>query len=346
MPGHVYKRGSVYWIKFYAHGKQYRKSSKSERKRDAEHLLSKYMGEIAAGTFHGFKEDTPSIGMRELLDDFITDCNDRKLRDMNKIISHLRPVREYFDGLAIGDVTVRRIDLYKKQRLTMQRSGVTINRELQLLGQALRLAHKRELIVRVPPIQKYREDNVRQGFFEHEEFLGVLNYLPDDLKDYVAFGYYSGWRKGEITALEWRDIDGDMIRLRPEVAKNKTGRMLAVEGEVADIIKRRMEARLDLIPLVFHRDGEPVLRFDKAWRTACKKAGVSGKLFHDLRRTTARNLSRAGVPDRIAMSIMGHKTRSMYDRYNIVSEEDIRESARKVQEHIRSHKIVTFTKKG
>jgi len=87
--------------------------------------------------------------------------------------------------------------------------------------------------------------------------------------------------------------------------------------------------RRDDLPWVFFRDtGQPVRSFRRSWKTASHQAGLpiekaTRKTFHDLRRTTARDLNRAGVPDPIAMAIMGHKTRAMYDRYNIVDEGDI-----------------------
>ena len=121
-----------------------------------------------------------------------------------------------------------------------------------------------------------------------------------------------------------------MIRLRPEQAKNKTGRSVPITGALVDVIKRRREARkmevngtTELARLVFHRDGRAVTEFRKSWATACRKASVPNLLFHDLRRSAVTAMVQAHVPQLIAMQISGHKTASMFKRYSISVESEL-----------------------
>jgi len=162
--------------------------------------------------------------------------------------------------------------------------------------------------------------------------------------------YLSGWRKSEAVKLEWRDVDlnGKTVRLRIENSKNKDARILPLTGRLLGIIeKRKSERRLDCTH-VFHLKGRPIKEFRKTWRTACVAAGVGriekspdgkqkrykGVIVHDLRRCAARNLSRAGVPETVAMEITGHKTRSMHRRYRIVDERDLREATGRLLDHL------------
>ncbi|MBI1994870.1 MAG: site-specific integrase [Deltaproteobacteria bacterium] len=187
-----------------------------------------------------------------------------------------------------------------------------------------------------PYIPTLEENNARQGFLDHGSFLVLRENLSDHLKDPVTFLYHSGWRVSEMRALEWRDVDlaGKVIRLRPEISKNKDGRLLPIKGEIEGIIERAKEKRLLSCPYVFHENGQRIGDFRKAWKTACKAAGLGAVIVHDLRRSAVRNMVRAGIPERVAMSLSGHKTRAVFDRYNIVSESDLAKAAERLQAHL------------
>jgi hypothetical protein len=123
----------------------------------------------------------------------------------------------------------------------------------------------------------------------------------------VLFLFFSTWRVGEARTLQWRDYDRteEAIRLRGEHSKNKHGRVLPVEGELATIIGRRWQVRRLDCPYVFHRDGTRIGDFRKAWDRACAAIGFEGRIVHDLRRSGVRHLIRAGVPPHTVMAMSG-----------------------------------------
>ena len=172
---------------------------------------------------------------------------------------------------------------------------------------------------------RLRENPPRQGFFEHPEYLAVRAHLPAPWQDILDLAYYSGWRKQEILGLTWDEIDetGGVIRLSPARSKTLVGRMLPISQPIADALNRRRARRDPDSPLVFHRDGITIRRWRTAWRTACQAAGVPTRFLHDCRRTAARNLIRANVPERVAMLLTGHKSRAIFDRYNIIHEQEL-----------------------
>jgi integrase len=158
-------------------------------------------------------------------------------------------------------------------------------------------------------------------------------------------------RPKEIRSLSWSGFDREtwILRLHAKDAKTGHGRVLALEGQLRAIVERRLAARRLACDLIFHRDGHPVGDFRKAWASACIAAGLGrnvtdengkthyeGKLLYDLRRTAVRNMVRAGVPERVAMEISGHRTRAIFDRYNITSDQDIREAVIRTAAYVES----------
>ena len=153
-------------------------------------------------------------------------------------------------------------------------------------------------------------------------------------------------RRGEILSLKWEHVDllNRQIRLNPGDTKNGEGRVIPLGDELADTLRSQLHLRNTTVPdcqLVFFRivktKEHPVPRwlpigdFRKAWEAACAESGLTSQKFHDLRRSAVRNLVRSGVQERVAMMISGHKTRSVFDRYNIVSEQDLTDAVRKLQ---------------
>jgi integrase len=251
------------------------------------------------------------------------------------------------------------------QRQADGAANATINRELAFLKRAFNLGIEAEKIVRKPYIPQLKEDNVRSGFFEYGEFVAVREACPDYFKPVVTFAYFTGWRKEEILSLRWSQIDlpAEEIRLEVGTDKNDAGRVIAMDGELLETVKAQWERRkVAAIPghsptllcqYVFHRNGRVIggKRGDirDVWHKACITVGLGqtveverkgkkvkkyvGKFFHDFRRTGCRDMIRAGTPERVAMMISGHKTRSVFDRYNIVSPNDLKEAARRRTEY-------------
>lgn len=141
-------------------------------------------------------------------------------------------------------------------------------------------------------------------------------------------------RSGEILDLQWAKINLErgFLQLDHGTTKNGQGRTIPLANEVIHGLKQwRRVSRLQYpyCPWVCHYKGVRLRRIPKrTWKETCRKAHMPEKIFHDLRRTGVRNLIRSGIPERVAMEISGHRTRSVFDRYNIVSEGDLMQAGK------------------
>jgi integrase len=360
--GSVFQRGAVFWVKYYRNGKAYRESSGSEKEIDARKLLRKRHGEIALSRFAG--PDADKVTIRELAVDYVMDYRVNGKKSLSKA---LRMVTRHDDEgkekdstlmAYFGDFKAHEVgtDLIKRYVATRQEQGsasATINRELSAIKRMFSLGIQAEKIFRKPYIPMLQEHNVRQGFFERAEFLAFRAALPDYLKPVVTFAYFTGWRRGEIVGLKWNqvDLEAKSVRIEGESTKNHKARTISLDGELLEAVQGQWDKRKVaeipgqspalLCPYVFHRNGKPIGDFRDAWDKALKETGLAGKILHDFRRTAVRNMTRAGVHERVAMMVSGHKTRSVFDRYDIVSEEDQRDAARKVWEYAQNQEAAT-----
>ena len=330
----------VLWLKYRdALGVVRRQSSGTSNEAEARRQLKRLEGAAVEGKVIAPRAD--KVTVRELADDLVAEYAANARRSAERLtfsLAHLLPALGHQKAVSL---TSAHVTAYSLQRQQAGAANATVNRELAALKRMLRLALQGEKIHRAPHIAMLREDNVRKGFFEGEQFEAVRRHLPTDLQPVVTFAYITGWRSEEIKALTWAQVDfragtGTVVLFVGD-DKSRAGRTFymtptlraCLEGQRATT-EARQRARGAIIPWVFHRNGKPIRDFRGAWQAACRKAGVPGRIPHDFRRTAVRNLERAGVPRSTAMAMVGHKTEAVYRRYAIVDSAMLQEGAAKL----------------
>jgi integrase len=335
--GSVYRRGGVLWIKYYRNGAPIRESAGTNKDQVARNLLKQREGDIARGV--PVTPQTNRCTIDELFADVLNDYRVNQRRTIQDAERRVKDLLAVFGGRKAASVTVADVRQYVAGRLERGLSNASINHELKLLNKAFRMGIEAGKVTVRPKITKLKENNVRKGFFERKQFETLRSKMIALHRPLLTFLYVTGWRVSEAFGLQWRQVDfaAGTVRLDPGTTKNDEARVFIMNSELRQALEAQ-RAYTDavqkehgcIISWVFHRDGAQLKGIRKSWETACKAAGCPGMIRHDFRRTAVRNLVRAGVPERVAMKLTGHKTRSVFERYNIVSEGDLADAARKL----------------
>ncbi len=339
--GCIYKRGKVWWIKYSRAGRGYYESSGSRKHEDAKRLLRLREGDIERGV-----PVTPRIGrlrFSEAAEGIVTEyrTNGRKTLGHveRRIRLHLEP---FFGGRRMANITTADTRRFVDQRQAAGASNAEINRELGTLKRMYSLAMHDGTLLSRPHIPMLAEHNVRTGFFNREQIEAVLAHLPAPVQPVVRFAYLTGWRvQSEVLTLEWRQVDftAGTVWLEVGTTKNQDGRLFPFDvlPELGEVLRDQRgvtsqieQAQGRIVPWVFHRAGKRIASFYTVWASACRAARCPGRVPHDMRRSAVRNLIRAGVPEKTAMLLTGHKSRTVFDRYDIVNEADLRVAVRKL----------------
>jgi integrase len=320
------KNSPNFYGQWYINGKQIRVSLKTNIKEEAKRELRRLMGESErGGAPENLKRKVRYGNLRQaLLDDYTARGNKslQTLADGKETIWGLGALDKFFGyseqtaGQPVSSITVDTIRKFVRERQEDKIGNAAINRSLALLRRMLNIARIDGKIQYMPPVRLLKEPPARKGFVVRAQFEELLSKLPVHLRPLVTFLYYCGVRVGEAVQIEWKQVDlsGALIRLEVEQTKTSEARVVPLPDVLVDVLKRVNKKE----GLVFSDKG---LRDD--WTKATKTANLKGLLVHDLRRSAIRNLIAAGVPEKVAMSISGHKTRSVFDRYHIADERDV-----------------------
>ncbi len=342
--GSVYLRGKTYWLKYYRNGKPIRESSGNRKKSVAVALLREREGRIAQGLPLSMKVE--KVLFDELAEDYLNDYRINAKRSLDRAERSVRRLSKSFSGRRAVSITTADVQGYTAKcqaeitRLGKPTSNATINRDLTALKRMFNMAKNSTppKVHQVPFIPMLRENNVRKEFFEHDEYQAIRAAAVDYLKPIIATGYNTGMRKSEILSLKWPQVNlrERTITLDPGTTKNDERRVIYMADELYDTLaelKVMQEYGWPHVDHVFVRDGRPVRSIQRSWGAACKAVGLEGRWFHDLRRSAVSNMVRAGIPERVAMRISGHKTASIFARYNITSEDDLQRAAQSLSKY-------------
>lgn len=268
-----------------------------------------------------------------LLDDYETEEHKSYPVGLNELDEYFKFSATNPGPLALNITKATSLDFAKKRK----EDGVgnaTINRSLSCLRRMLRIAFDGDKISKVPKVSLRKEPPPRTGFLEREKFDELLPLLPSHLHPLVIFLYTSGVRLNEAQQITWAQVDltHRLITLQGEQTKNSDPRIVPIHPHLA-LLLGELEGEADAC--VFSAVNQRV-----EWQKACVLCGLGtretvkptdghqwfryrGLRLHDLRRSAIRNLVRAGTIETVVMKISGHKTRSVFDRYNIVSTNDV-----------------------
>jgi integrase len=318
------------WVaQYYVQGKRFRKSTGTSNKTEAEIKLREWMGASERG--EKAKPQTYGLMYADLRADLLkyyAEKQHRSLKTKKDGTPYLFPLTaldDFFKGRRVNDIDRNTASDFIADRRAAGKSNSTINNSLRLLIRMFSLAQDNEKITFAPKFELLKEKS-RQGFLPPEAFQKLFNAMPTRLQPMLLLLYHTGVRVGEAERIQWSavDLDGARITLQEGETKNDDPRVLPMSN-----------ALVKLLSAVKHREGAvfPSKRvMQAAFPKACKAAKIDGLLVHDLRRSSVRNMMKAGAQQAEAMKISGHRDASVFQRYNVIDEAQTADVMRRVQQ--------------
>lgn len=336
--GGVYRRGKYWhiWFRDQYGTRQFEGARKKWGQKEAKTELSIKEAQVAKHEYKG--KHIEEVDFEDLAKLLIEDYQVNKKKSTRSMEKRINRMEQFFKNIKAIYIPSR-IKPFIQHCQQNELSNAYINRYLAALRRMFTLGfrHIPKLVAEIPHIAMLDENNTRSGFFEHNEYMALHAALPGYLKLALTIGYLSGVREGEAFTIELSRVNFVTGAIRFPDTKNGDPRVVYLTGKYYEELlaqKEELDAKYPECPYLIHREGMPIKDFREAWKTACKRAGIPGKLYHDLRRTAARNMLAAGRAEKEIMQIGGWKTRSMFDRYNIVNEENLKQTSYATAEYL------------
>ena len=295
---------------------------------------------------------------RELVDWYLSLPRANQVRSIYKIKQHCGRLKKVFGNMKADEIKPSMIEAYQQKRLSeityrgTPYRPASINRELEVMKRIYNLAIREDMVVKNPcwKVTRLPERNARDRVLSPEEFERLIRELPRHAADIVTVAYYTGMRAGEIFGLTWDRVNmkEGYFNLTQKDTKTGEARYVYFSSPVREILERLRKVRQLSHRCVFTYKGNPLRSIKYSLDKALERAGIKNFTLHDLRHTYVSNARRAGIDRVVIMKLTGHKTLSMFTRYNTVDQADAKEAMRRLDRYFGgiNEPTAASTKKG
>jgi integrase len=347
--GRLFQRGSVWWIQFSQNGRQIRESTGTDLKTVAQAKLTQRLEEVRTNNFF---QDADKITVEQIVDHVFADYRKNNRPSLATLKGRWHPehgaghnrkgkrtsLKSFFGHLRCSQVTYSLLESFQLKRLEEGAAPASVNRELNILKVAWKYAMQAGELSRKPVFPRGLKENVRQGFVTDAEYPAFVEACTQVgklwLRTAFEIAYTLGWRKREILNLRVRNVDliERTLRLNPKETKTETGRTAPMTETIFQLVSLCVEGKSKDDYVLTRSKGKPIRDLRDSWLKVCQIVGRPGLLFHDMRRSAVSSLVKKGIPRKVAMSISGHETESVFHRYAIVETADQAEALRVVEQ--------------
>jgi len=294
--------------------------------------------------------------VKDLWNPYIVDYRNRGGKDEGRQTIAWNNLRPTFEAIPVSNVTTALISEYIASRQLKGIRNGTINRELAILQAMFRLAARSTMKDGLPMVRqlpafppKLKEGKPKRGFLKDEQFTILASHAKEPwLRAFIECAYKFGFRKSELLGLRKRQVDLIDGLILLEDTKSGDPRQIRMTDKMAELLLELVRGKDDNDPVFTRTDGSTVVDFRDDWYALCiaaklgsyvsakRRNGESYQKYvgltpHDFRRSAIRNMTRRGVTEKVAMTISGHSTRSVFDRYNLVDTTDLAQATEKIE---------------
>ena len=314
------KQGRDRWyIDYQGQGMRAREVVKDAQVRgEALIALQAKVAEIFNGKFNP-KRKAESLRFTDFAEMYLNDYAKTSKRSWKTDASYLKPMKEFFGDTFLSSITALDIEKFKTRRLEDGVTKSTVNRCLAILRRMFNLAHDWGNLNESPmrTVRFFSEkDNLKERILDPEEEPRLLDSSSQHLKAIVITALNSGMRRGEILSLKWDAVDFQNRILKVEKSKSGKQRFIEMNSSLFALMKQ-LRVKNPGAEYVFSnpKTGRPFAQVKTAFKAACRRAGIKGLRFHDLRHTFATRLIEAGIDIVTVRDLLGHSSVKLTERY-------------------------------